>query len=248
MSRFFKFKPQVRLLVAVSLLLPTIALAGGKATMITTEQPMKMEGQADNSGPTTITLTWQDQNTLRMDFGDVGADNLADTYLIMRDGKTYSVSQNDGQPLVMDMSAMSSLMKSMMPKGSNDENPFGNIDSIKATQNSETVAGIKGRVYNMSWTDPDGSKQSDEAVLTDDPLVVEMTQAYLGAMSTMVGDEYTRLYKDALPSADQGLLKVGDQFYVESISPADPPAASFELPAKPMDLQSLMGQMEQMAQ
>lgn len=241
MSHLFKLKQQTLAwpLVAVSLLLPSIALAGGKATIVTTAQPMQMEAQTHNSGTSTIKLTWRDQKTLRMDFGDVGAD----TYLIMRDGKTYSVSQNDGQPLVMDMSAMSGLMKNMMPKGNSNEHPFGSIDSIKATQNSETVAGIKGQVYNMSWTEPDGSKQSGDAVLTDDPLVIEMTQAYLGAMSAMVGDEYTRLYQNALPDADQGLLKVGNQFYVESVSQADPPAASFELPAQPMDLRSLLGEM-----
>ena len=239
MSRFFKFKPQTRLwsLAALSLLLPGIALAGGKATLVTTDQPMPMAGQAGNGGPTSMTITWQDKNTTRMDFADAGM------YLIMRDGKTYSVSQHNGTPLVMDMSGMSGMMQSMMPKSGNSEHPFGSIDSVTATQSNETVAGIKGRVYNMSWTEPDGSKKSDEAVLTDDPLVVEMTQAYFGAMSAMVGEKYTRLYQDALPEADQGLLKVGKQFYVESISKEDPPAATFELPGKPMDLPSMHGDM-----
>lgn len=246
MSHVFKFKPQTRLwpFVAASLLLPGIALAGGTATLVTTEQPMQMEGKASNHSPTTMTITWRDEKTLRMDFAEAGAD----TYLIMRDGKTYSISDNDGQPLVMDMSAMGGLVKSMLPKGGDSEHPFGSIDSIKSTNTKETVAGIEGQVYQMQWTDPDGSKQFGEAVLTNDPLVVEMTQAYLGAMSAMVGDEYTRVYQDAMPDDNKGLLKVGKQFYVESISDKELPAASFELPAKPMDLRNLMEQMGKMGQ
>ncbi|ART80381.1 hypothetical protein [Oceanisphaera avium] len=233
-----KFLP----LAALSLLLPTLALAGGKATLVTTDQPMQMEGQA--RGPSTMTLTWRDAKTLRMDVSEAGGG----TYLIMRDGKTYSVSQNNGQPIVMDMSAMGGLVKSMLPKGGDRDHPFGSIDSIKDTNTKETVAGIEGKVYQMQWTDPDGSKQAGEAVLTDDPVVVEMTHAYLGAMSAMVGDEYTRVYQDAMPKDNKGLLKVGEQFYVESISSAEPPASSFELPAEPMDMRNLMEQMGKMAQ
>ena len=245
MSPVFKLKPQTRLrsLAAASLLLPGIALAGGTATLVTTEQPMQMEGKARNSNPTTMTISWRDEKNLRMDFAKAGAD----IYLIMRDGKTYSVSESDGQPLVMDMSAMGGLVKSMLPKGGDSEHPFGSIDAINSTNTTETVAGIEGQVYQMQWTDPDGSKQSGEAVLTNDPLVVEMTQAYLGAMSAMVGDEYTQTYQDLMPGDNKGLLKVGKQFYVESISSKALPATSFELPAEPMDLRSLMGQMGKMA-
>lgn len=236
MSSLFKIKLLLELgsLAAVTLLVPSLALAGGKATMVTSSALTQMEEQKLGSESATLTMTWQDTNTIRMDFGD------SSHYLLMRDGKAYSVTQSEGETQVMDMAGMSAMIKAMSGKNANNDNPFGRIDSTKATGASETIAGIKGQVYQMTWTDPDGSQQSGDAVLTNDPLVMEMTEAYLNAMGSMIGAEYTRSYQDALPADERGLLQVGDQFQVESIEQADPPASTFELPAEPMDLQSLL--------
>lgn len=224
-------------LAAIMFLLPCVVLAGGKATMVTTDQSMQIGGQSMGGGSNTMNMTWHNADMIRMDFSD-------DTgYLIVRDGKTYSVSDSDGEIQVMDMSSMMKMMQTMGGQNSQTQNPFGNIDSVKATGEIETVAGIKGRVYHMTWTEPDGSHKSGDAVLTDDPLVVEMTRAYLGSMAGMVGADTTRAFQDALPNKDHGLLRMDDQMRVESVSRIDPPVSTFELPAKPMDLQSLMGGM-----
>ena len=156
-------------------------------------------------------------------------------------GESERKSGGEGKIQVIDLSGMSAMMQAMRGQGKKGDNPFGSIDAVKATGASKTVAGIKGQVYQMTWTDPDGSQQSGDAVLTDNPLVVEMTQAYLNSMGAMIGAEYTRSYQDALPTDERGLLQVGDQFHVESIEQADPPASTFELPAKPIDMQSMMG-------
>lgn len=232
--------PATRLwpLAAMLLLLPCIALAGGKATMKTTSQPIQVGAQPVGGGESTMTLVWRDAKTMRMDFGD-------DAALIIRDGKTYSISQSDGQIQVMDMAAMMKMMQAVSGQGTQGKNPLGSIDSVKATGATETVAGIKGRVYHMTWTNPDGKQQSGDAVLTNDPLVVEMTVAWLGSMSGMVDADTANAFLDGLPSKDRGLLRMGNQIQVESVSRSDPPASTFELPAKPMDLQSLMGGMGQ---
>lgn len=239
MSHFLKFKPKTPLwsLVAMSLLLPGAALAAGKATLINTEQAMQEEGV---SGPVSITLIWDDNKNIRMDYSGEAAVN---GYFITRDGKTYSVSEESGQPVVMDMSVMASMIKAMANEDNDIGSLFNNMEHIKTTKNSETVAGIKGNVYQMNWTEADGSEQSEQAVLTSDPLVVEMTEAYMSAMSGMVGDDIIRAYQDAMPNKDKGILKVSDQFYVESIKKENPPASTFELPAKPMDLQNLLGEL-----
>lgn len=223
------------------LLLSSTALAGGKATLVTTNQPTPQPGRsapAGTSGPKTeMTITWRDVDTLRMEMGDEG------DYLLMRDGKAYSVSQSDGQTMVMDMEGMGAMVQAMASKGGQNKNPFGSIDSVEATGKTDTVAGIKGRVYHMTWTDPDGSPKSGEAVLTDDPLAVEMTRAYFTSTGSMVGMDITNAFLDALPGKDRGLLRMGEQLQVESISRADPPASTFKLPAKPVSLREMMSGM-----
>lgn len=238
MSRLFKRKPLTRLLplAAVALLAPSIALAGGKAVMVTSAQPMDMGGDPSTS----MTLTWRDANTMRMDFGD------PNNYLIMLDGKGYSVSEDEGETMVMDMSGMGDMIRAMAGKEAKTDQPFGSINSVTAANSSKTVAGIKGQVYNITWTEPDGSQQSGEAVLTNDPLVVEMTNAYMTSMGAMVGADFTRTFKAALPSSHQGLLQVGEQFHVESVQSADPSASLFTLPAEPMDLKGLLGELSEL--
>lgn len=236
----FKLKPLSKLwsLTAITLLLPNLAFAGGKATMTTIAQPMQVEGQTIDEESTTLTITWQDVDTVRMDFGDPS------NYLIVRDGKAYTIIQEDGETQVMDMAGMSAMVQAMGTKDKKNENPFGSIDSVKATNTSDTVAGIKGKTYQISWTEADGNQKSGDAVLTDDSLVVEMTQAYLNSMSSIVGAEYTQSFLDALPKDGRGLLQMGDQFYVESIQKTDPPASTFELPGKPINLQDLFSGLE----
>lgn len=183
----------------------------------------------------TATVTWRDADTVRMDFDD------QNSYILMRQGKVYSVSGSGGETQVMSMSVVRKMVQSMGKSGT--RNPFGNVDSVEVTGATEIVAGIKGRAYHMTWTDGAGNRKSGSAVLTDDPLVVEMTRLYIGMMAGMVGEETTLAFQNALPGKRQGLLRMGDQFRVDSIRSADPPASTFALPAKPMDMQSLMGGM-----
>lgn len=240
MTVFLKFKPHLRFCtLAAALLLPNLTFAGGKATITTTTPPMEIEGQSAEEGADKLTLTWRDADTLRMEFGD------PNHYLVMRDGKTYSVTLDEDGAQVMDMAGMSAMIQAMNPN-KEDNNPFGDIESIKATNEQKTVAGIKGTVYQMQWNEPGKSdSQSSEVILTDDPLVVEMTHAYFNSMSAMIGAQYIAMFKDSLPTQTSGLLQLGDDFTVESITKADPAGGLFELPAKPMDFQSLLGGMSQ---
>lgn len=240
MTVFLKFKSHLRFWpLAAALLLPNLAFAGGKATITTATPPIHIEGQDNEAGADRLTLTWRDANTLRMEFGD------PNHYMVMRDGKTYSVTLDGDGAQVMDMAGMSAMIQAMNPN-KEDDNPFGDSESMKATSEHKTVAGIKGRVYQMQWNDPEESKpKSSEVVLTNDPLVIEMTHAYFNSMSAMIGAKYIDIFKDNLPAKASGLLQVGDDFTVESITKADPAAALFELPAKPMGLQSLLGGMSQ---
>lgn len=220
-----KYGIRFALLLATGVLstLPTTALAGGKAALA--------------AGGNTLHIAWRDAETLRMETGDDSS------YFIMRDGKAYSVTQAGGTPRVMDMAAMMQMMRAMGGQSAPQPAPdsFGSVGKVEATGATETVAGIKGRVYRMTWTDPDGSKHSGEAVLTDDPLAVQMTSAYLGSVTAMFGSDNSSSFQSGLPGKDRGLLRVGDSFQVTSISRTDPPASAFELPAEPMDMSKMFG-------
>ncbi len=213
------------LLAMAALSLPLAALADGEATFAMGPD------QAE-----TMTLIWKNADTLRMQ--PPGSPD----YLIVRDGKAYSVTDVDGTPQVIAMADMMKMMGAMAGNAAQPQSktPFGSIASVKATGATETVAGIEGRVHHMTWTDADGSKQSGDAVLTDNPLVVEMTRAYLGSITAIFGSDIGQSFWDAVPGNDRGLLRVSDQFQVKSLSAATSPASTFELPAKPVDLQQIM--------
>lgn len=213
---------RLQCLAVALLLVPAAALAAGSARL-----------RADTeSGSTVMNVSWSGDGALRMDTSD------SPGHFIVRDGKAYMVMQQGGRTLVMDLASMMKMAAGQsggLPSG----NSFGRVESITATGASETVAGIEGRVYEVTWTDGDGKRRSGEVVLTDDPLVAEMTQAYLAAVQAMSGAD-TTAYRQSLPEGERGLLRSGDDFRIESISGDAPAADAFELPAEPMDLQKMM--------
>ncbi|WP_311948465.1 hypothetical protein [Halomonas piscis] len=238
MSQQQNLPTRLRPIAPLFLLLPGLALAGGKATLIEAGHSMPIGNQMIEAGPTEISLTWQDADTVRMDFDEEGS-------LFRLEGKTYTVSRSDGEVEVIDIGAMIEMMHSMTHQGKNqeDKDPSDALFSTQATGKTETLAGFKGRVYQVQSNLFDEDEGPDEVVFTDDPLVVEMTHAYFGVMGGMASKETNQSWLDALPGKDRGLLRLGDQLRLESIQRTDPPASVFELPAQPMDLQSQMGSM-----
>ena len=123
------------------------------------------------------------------------------------------------------------------------------IKSVKATGDTQTVAGIKGEVYTLTAIDKKGQRKTMEAVFTSDPLVVEMTTAYLAFSESMIGAKNMSEFKNAFPKDKQGLLRLGDDMVVQSISNKKPAASTFELPAKPTNMNDMMkGLMKQLQQ
>lgn len=204
---------------------PLYACAAGTATIET-------DGESS-------TIAWLNNSTIRVDmpFAYGG-------YMVARDGKIYMVSTNStgGMPPVMEIGGMMQGFAAMGNKAGGDSaGPLAkDVTSIKATGKKETVAGIDGEVYELTTTDQQGHSQTLQAVFTDDPLVVEMTAAYLAFSEAMVGPKVIADFKSALPKSKRGLLRVGDEMVLQSIA-ADPPSASvFELPAKPMNIGDMM--------
>lgn len=191
----------------------TAAWAGGSATW--------------SGGGQSMRIDWQDTDTVRM--GTSG-----DDYMLVRDGNAYMVSNRGGQPMVIDWAAMRSMMGGGNA-GPQAQGPVGDdtLVSMEATGRSETVAGIEGEVYRVTYRD-DSGQGTQEVVLSDHPLAVEMTQAWFATMQAMVGRSGGEGSMDAeLAERGLGLLRAGDDFRVTQVSDDGRPDGDFELPAEP---------------
>src|SRR5699024_4799210 len=90
-----------------------------------------------------------------------------------------------------------------------------------------------------------GETRTQTLVLTDNPRVVEMTQAYMTALRSFIGPEKMGQLMQQLPAEDRGLLRAGTDYRLASISGAAPSAALFELPAEPSSLADMLQDMIQ---
>lgn len=213
-------------LAALCLLLPAHVLAAGAATLEV------RSGQSSSR----MDMSWRDDN-LRLDLPD-GAGG----YMVVRSGKAYSVTQQQGQTMVLDMSSLKEMGQSDKQGGGVDAD-IGSLEKLEATGEMETIAGIEGEVYRVVWTDADGETHENTAVLSDHALVRGMTDAFRRSAEAMGGDG--EMFNDALEKRNAGVLRFSQDFRVVDISGDAPPASDFELPAEPMSLQDLMRQQMQ---
>lgn len=206
---------------AITFALPS--MAAGTATITANGQAMQ--------------FVWQDGGSARFDLP--AADGA---YLVLRAGKVYMVNAaaGGGMPPVMEISG--GLQGLAQGFAADKKNPLGKIESATATGARETVGGIEGEVYEVTITDAQGKTQTRQVVLTSDPLVTEMTAAYVAITSAMAGPEAAKFQQD-LPTGKRGLLRVGDDMAVQAISQKSPATGAFDLPAEPVNMQDMMQQL-----
>lgn len=213
----------IRTTLLLSSVIASTALAGGSATFQSSPA-----GQAD----TNLTFRWQDSHTVRMDT------HGQSSYMLVRDGKAYSVTNAGGQPMVMDLSSLGK----MAGQGGQSSPTLAQAQSVsewEATGREETVAGIEGEIYQITWTDHRGKTRTDQAVLSDDDRVVAMSRAFnafAGTMGAIAGDQNPNAFKQRLDEQELGVLRFADHFVVTRLSGETPDAEQFELPAEPRDM------------
>jgi hypothetical protein len=203
------------------------------ATALADGQAVIRSGNAGQAAATTI--SWQDDK-VRLDVPG------EDAYMLVLDGRGYSVARTGGQTMVMDLSSMPQFGPGGMGQGAPATSDVARITRLEATGREETVAGIEGEIYEMSWTDAKGRENHGEAVLTDDSRVREMQQAFWTfsrAITRQQEEIGARLRAEGL-----AMLRLDDQFLVEEIRADSRPAGDFELPAEPMDMQEMMRGMQ----
>ncbi|MFO7582959.1 hypothetical protein [Guyparkeria sp.] len=220
----------MRLALSVLLFSASMAVyADGQATFTT-----------NNAQVPTMTFTWQDVDRGRLDAPGQPAHVLA------IDGKAWGVANVAGRPVTLDLEALANMLGSnngLANLGPDTIVPT-RITALEATGRSETVAGIEGEVYRVSWEDNKGQARIDEAVLTGDPTVREMQAALIKGMArAMARDTGVSTEEGAereLERRGLAVLRFAEDYRLESIRGDRQPDEKFALPGKPLDLQRMM--------
>ncbi|MFW5954630.1 MAG: hypothetical protein ACOCSG_04930 [Guyparkeria sp.] len=218
--------------LALSILLFSASLAAhadGQATFRT-----------DNTQVPTMTFAWQNADRGRLEAPGQPAHVLA------IDGKAWGVANVAGRPVTLDLDALATMLGSnngLANLGPDTVVPT-RITALEATGQAETVAGIEGEVYRVSWEDSEGNARIDEAVLTEDPLVREMQDALLKGMArAMARGTGVTTQDDAERELDRrglAVLRFAKDYRLESIRSDRQPDDRFALPSEPLDLQRMM--------
>lgn len=209
---------------------PAFAWAGGKAVI------------EAGSGKDKV------QSSIEYDGGKLRVDAVGQTegYMVMRDGKIYSVANAGGQPMVIDMAGMGKMLGGMAQKSvSTMDQDVATFVSLTDTGRSETVAGISGKVHVLTYVDTDGKQVSEEIVLSKDKRLRELSES-LQLMSKAMAQAFdvkleagTQRLEKEIMGKGQGVLRFGSDFRLVSISDSTPDSGRFVLPAQPQQMPNL---------
>lgn len=216
------------ILISASLVLPSIAFAAGNASV-----------DLDGS---TASIQWLDVNSVRFNIPD------SNDYLLSRDNKVYVVTNEDGQPMVMDIAGMAQMAMAFADEDSLNKMMPDAISNVKSTGKTETIGGIKGDVYTLTIQEKGGDKYDVEAVLSKDKTANELTAVYIKLMQTMLGVDNLQKTFEQLPKNKRGILRLDDEFKIISLSNKAPSNQDLELPAEPLSMQDLMQDLQKMMQ
>lgn len=188
----------------------------------------------------TLTFSWQDADRSRLDSPNQPAHVLA------IDGKAWGVASVAGQSVSMDLESLAKLLgqESGLTRLGPDTVVPAQLTALERTDRTETVAGIQGEVYRVSWQDSNGNPHIDEAVFTGDALVQEMQTALVGGMTQAIArgtgvSGHDQAHHE-LQRRGLAVLRFGDDFRLESIERNEQPDERFALPSKPIDLRQMM--------
>ena len=211
--------------------------------------PMALAGTATMESSDGESVVWEyRKDAVRM---NLGSDS---EYVLITDGEFYLVTDEDGEVMVIDGGSLMRSFASMVP----DATPDGfnaELVEFEKTGRTETIAGLKGDVYEVRTRDDKGVESTEEIVLSDAKEAREFSEA----MITMAETVASLLGRDETPVADAlssrlmdmnlGLLRYGNEVAVSAISSETIAAGRFVLPAEPMNfggLDEMLGEMQGM--
>lgn len=183
------------------------------------------------NGSQVSTVEYRGDNYLRM------SSEGQEGYMLQRSDKLYMVTNG----MVIDAGATMKMFSGMVP----DSGPQASaIKSMQKTDRHETIAGIRGRVWMVTYTDHKGREKTDEVVLSGDKRVIELRDAMMGFSKTMLkaaGKDANQVDAvfSALKEKDKGYLRFGNEMKVVSISGETVSKNRFDLPAEPTTMPNM---------
>ena len=248
MTRIRSTAPAFSATLVVSAVLAACTLAAVPAAQAAGSVEYEVKADADRAR---MTIEWLDNSRMRMDMQVAGMPAGMKAWQVMRDGKIYSVTINEGKPMVLEMGGMMKMMGSMLGaqgmKGGETLNDVQEFHSLKPTGRRETVAGVAGEVFLLDYKPGEGQRQQVEVVLSNQRTVREMTEAMLAygkLMSSAMGHvdpAGSRRLESEMQQRQLGMLRFGDQLKAVNISAKAPSAQRMELPAAPMTMPQIPG-------
>lgn len=219
----------LKLLFFSLLLLSAPLFAGGKATIKT--------GKGGDT--VTMVLEYAGIDRVRM---NMPRQQEGNGYMLVSDGKAWMVMDMQGQVMVMDMAQMAGMARGMGGP-SNDEAIKQELIEARKTGRRASVAGYDGEVYEMTWRDNRGIHTAD-VVLSNHPDVVAYSRAWMGfaeGMASAMGKhkDMQNSIGSYLNKEGKGILKMGDEFEVQSIRPGNISDSRFKLPKATVQMPSM---------
>lgn len=203
-----------------------LALSGGLAHAAAVVADAS--GEDENGQRYTMTIEARNAQTARIRFPE--KDSFG--YMLLRNGKGYMVIENDGDRRAIDMASFAALFNGDGNTSANGVDAVADIIEARPSGRSETVAGVKGKVYKVTWRDGDGKTHNDDMVLSSDSRVRLVTQAWVSLMSAMTGKERQQKWPltALLERENAGILRFGTNYRVQKLSIHDLPDQHFALP------------------
>ncbi len=184
--------------------LPGMARAGGHATL------------EMGSNGTQLRIEWRDPATVRLNMASVSGSTI---YFLLRAGKYYMIRNGTVMPQL-------ALPGMFLKRAGAAAQP-----TLVGPTGSETIAGIRGDVYRLNWPSATkGRGRAKDIVLSDNPLVIEMTKAWIANAAGMPNSQMRDSKALSEIYQNKGALRIGKFFLVVSIDGVMPPTSDFVVP------------------
>lgn len=184
-----------------------------------------------------ITIVTRDTQHVRMETSPT-------SYMLLKENKVYSVSQDDtGQWMVMDMDQMKGMSSSqgfMSLFGGGDTNPEPEITysaTYEKTGQKEKIAGYTGYVYNVETTENGQVVRRDEVVLGSHSDLKKVNEAWTvmsSKMGEIMGQEMSKSLEEATKEAREagygGMLRYGDEMRLDSLKKMNLNLSYYQIP------------------
>lgn len=184
-------------------------------------------GRYSLPGNGSLEIYYQDENNVRVGLPNQG-------YMLFTGDQMYMVMEQGGMRMAMDLKEMGGMVSGMRDQAiGKGTDPTQLVPQIEDSGRQETVAGYSGQVHKVTV----GPTQT-EMVLTKDPEVAKVTNAFLIAMNRlgdMLRPEDRRATAAAIEQLEStgytGLLKQSDGVKLQGIEKVDRPDSFYQLPA-----------------